>query len=142
VITGIRRILKEVVGPEVASEYALSRLEEVRAVLAQVNWNDAALQLRNEVITQRRLLAQIASWASDAPDRVAHFVAVPDVPSGDAVLPETYGELEDLYRTEAAVLVEAHRLLAVWTRTHPEEQAAQELRSTVLVALSEEPASR
>jgi hypothetical protein len=41
VVAGVRQILKEVIEPEIQSDYARSRLAEVRAVLAQVNWDDS-----------------------------------------------------------------------------------------------------
>ncbi|WP_020108359.1 hypothetical protein [Nocardia sp. 348MFTsu5.1] len=141
-ITGVRRILKEVVGPEVASEYALSRLEEVRAVLAQIDWNDAALRLRNDVLIQRQLLADIDGWRSASRDRVEHFAGVASSPAVNTDIPVTYAELDELYRSEAATLVEMNRSLAIWTRAHPDDVSARELRSTILTALAGEPASR
>ena len=43
VLAGIRRILKDVIAPEIGSELARLRLAEIRAVLAQVDWNNVAL---------------------------------------------------------------------------------------------------
>jgi hypothetical protein len=45
VIAGVRRILKEAIEPELTSDYARSRLTEIRAVLAQVDWDDSATAL-------------------------------------------------------------------------------------------------
>lgn len=141
VITGVRRILKDVVGPEVASEYARSRLAEVRAVLAQVDWNDAALRLRQDVLVQRQLLAEIDRWRSASLDRVEHFAAV--APANICTeLPATYDELDEVYRSEAASLVELNRSLAIWTRAHPHDVSARDLRTTILAALAGAPAPR
>ena len=44
-ITQIRRLLKDVIEPDLQSDYARSRLREIRAVLAQTDWDDAAAGL-------------------------------------------------------------------------------------------------
>lgn len=142
VIVGVRRILKEVIGPEVASEYALSRLEEVRAVLAQVDWNDAALHLRKDVLTQRRLLSEIDDWSAASLDRVEQCAGVTTSPADGSDLPESYADLDAVYRREAASLVEANRALATWARAHPGDDSARELRSAVLAALAGWPTPR
>ena len=53
---GLRRILKDVVAPELSSDHARQRLEEVRVVLAQMDWDDAGLALRRRVAALQELL--------------------------------------------------------------------------------------
>src|SRR5256885_1945886 len=73
VIAGVRRILKDVIEPEVGSEYARSRLRELRAVLAQVDWNDAALHLQQECDLLAEQLAVADSWIAAEPARESAF---------------------------------------------------------------------
>ncbi|MFN2538767.1 MAG: hypothetical protein ABR549_11580 [Mycobacteriales bacterium] len=58
VVDGIRRTLDDVIAPELTSEHARQRLAEVRAVLAQLDWNDAGLQLAQRTARLRALLAR------------------------------------------------------------------------------------
>src|SRR5690349_18226808 len=62
VILGVRRILKDVIEPEVGSEYARARLAEVRAVLAQVDWDDSLTTLARDNATVADLARRAGSW--------------------------------------------------------------------------------
>ncbi|MBA4857503.1 hypothetical protein IU443_12620 [Nocardia farcinica] len=45
VIAGIRAILAETIAPELTSEHAKARLTEIRAVLAQIDWDGHGFDL-------------------------------------------------------------------------------------------------
>lgn len=78
VISGVRRILADVVDPEVRSEYARARLREVRAVLAQLDWDNAGLGLQSDVARMRQLLRELCEWATAEPVRERHFAPYTD----------------------------------------------------------------
>ena len=56
-VDGIRRVLKEVVEPELTSDHARQRLAETRAALAQVDWDDVGLLLAQRTSFLREILA-------------------------------------------------------------------------------------
>ncbi|MGQ4615537.1 hypothetical protein [Nocardia sp. R7R-8] len=45
VIAGVRAILAETIAPELTSEHAKARLAEIRAVLAQIDWDNRGFDL-------------------------------------------------------------------------------------------------
>lgn len=45
IIAGVRAILAETIAPELTSEHARSRLAEIRAVLAQIDWENIGFEL-------------------------------------------------------------------------------------------------
>lgn len=128
-IAGIRRILRDVVEPEVGSEYARQRLREVRAVLAQIDWDDAALRLRRRDEGLRGLLAETRAWIEAAPERREAFAdLLPRLAGPDEPVPEELAELNDAYARHAAALTEVAGRLASWLRAHPEDAGGRELR--------------
>lgn len=58
-VDGVRRVLKDVVGPDLSSPHARQRLDEVRAVLAQLEWDDVGLRLAVRVARLREVLVQL-----------------------------------------------------------------------------------
>ena len=66
IITGIRAILDETIAPELTSDHARSRLSEIRAVLAQVDWDDAAFALKARAVTLAQRLHDAKPWAGPA----------------------------------------------------------------------------
>lgn len=124
-IAGIRRILRDVVEPEVGSDYARSRLREVRAVLAQIDWDDAALRLREGTQTHRLLLQEVLDWATADPGRPRGLAGLDVPPPDDAGT--SFADLNAARTAVAARLVEAARLLGTWSRAHPDDESAREL---------------
>lgn len=47
-IEGVRRLLREAIGPELTSEQAVFTLRRIMAVLRETDWNDAGLALIRE----------------------------------------------------------------------------------------------
>jgi hypothetical protein len=132
-IAGIRRILRDVVEPEVTSEYARARLREVRAALAQTDWNDTALRVRAEAETQRAALAEINTWAAADPTRAAVAREVPSLPAG----PAPYAELSARHTEIATALASAVEELARWCTEHPSDTDAHALRSRLITRLAQ-----
>lgn len=102
VIDGVRRVLRDVVEPEISSDHARQRLQEVRAVLAQVDWNDAGLRLASRTAELREVL--LAMQAAGLVD-----------PAGTEALGgrlgTTFDELQAQYASCAAVVVSLLRPL-------------------------------
>jgi hypothetical protein len=133
VIAGVRRILKDVVEPEVGSEYARSRLREIRAVLAQVDWDDAAFHLRRECDSLQDQLVAARSWIAAEPQRLAAFEQVPQADGSSE--PQTFAELNSARRELAAHLVTVLDALADWIQAHQDDDSARELRTTIAESL-------
>lgn len=129
-IAGVRRILRDVVEPEVASDYARSRLREVRAVLAQIDWDDAALTVRRTTARQRTALAQVQDWAAASPERRAAFGGLEPPPVGGVDAP--FADVVAEQSAVAAVLVDAIGLLNLWEAGHPGDGAVEDLRLVLL----------
>ncbi|WP_280420508.1 hypothetical protein [Nocardia carnea] len=45
IIAGVRAVLAETIAPELTTEHARSRLAEIRAVLAQIDWDNSGFDL-------------------------------------------------------------------------------------------------
>jgi hypothetical protein len=118
-ISGVRRILKEVVEPHVSSGYALNRLREVRAVLATVDWDNPAASVLREIEALRRVLAEVDAWAAGDPDREAAFssrpAAAPFPLSADRTFAAVCAYRDDLAR----LVIDTYGRLRGWSRTHP-----------------------
>jgi hypothetical protein len=54
--------LAETVAPELTSEHARLRVSEIRAVLAQIDWDDAGFQLKSRAGVLAERLAQSGPW--------------------------------------------------------------------------------
>lgn len=133
-IAGVRRILRDVVEPEVGSEYARARLREIRAVLAQVDWNDAALRMRAETETHQHMLREIDRWAAADPERREQLgtATMPPLPTSHA----SFAELAEVHTAVAGHLTEAVDRLAAWCRAHPTDREARDLRTHLINTLA------
>jgi hypothetical protein len=131
VIAGVRRILKETIAPELTSGHARSRLEEVRAVLAQVDWDDVAFALaaRNRELADA--LERIEAW------RTADPVRSDVIPALDARLPreDRLASHQAAYQELAAAAVALVDPIADWLAAHPADHRAQDLHRGLLAAL-------
>jgi hypothetical protein len=139
-ISGVRRILKEVIEPDLQTEYARTRLREIRAVLAQVDWDDAVLRLRRSDEVVRALLAEIQGWADAQPDSTPELEGLRGkvVPKNEEPS-QTFAGLNDRYQERAARLVAASDLLAAWDRRHGGSDAdCRRLRLRVIEQLGGE----
>lgn len=137
VIEGVRRVLRDVVEPEVGSEYARSRLREVRAVLAQIDWDDAALRVREERNRIRDLLSEAQVWIA-ADDERARALANLDgrLEASPTPQQEPLAEANASRAAEAALLIEVADALAQWIAEHPDADDAQQLRRRLAAGLT------
>jgi hypothetical protein len=150
VIAGVRRILRDVVAPDVSSDYALSRLRAVLAVLAEVDWNDAPLRVLRDNHDLRTLIERCDAWVADDPDRADAF---PDHPlivltgrangspglGGEVPSFEDANSLNGEYRL---LLVRTVPSLAEWLRHKPTDASAEALSRDVIHHLSTAPGAR
>lgn len=133
----VRRILRDVVEPEVASEYARARLHEVRTALAQLDWDNAGLDLARDTEALRELLAEVASWASSDDERREHFAG--ELPALTAVAAEGPPDPADRFATHqdrrtryAALAVRLVDPMADWLTSHPDDDVATRLNHDLL----------
>jgi hypothetical protein len=137
VIAGVRRVLRDVVEPEVGSEYARSRLREVRAVLAQIDWDDATLTLRREWATRRSLLLEARTWLAAGTDRGSESGdLLSRLPDGGEPAAETFAQVAAGHAADGVLLVEVSATLARWTRERPGDTTARELRRRLATGLA------
>jgi hypothetical protein len=131
VITGVRRILKETIAPELTSDHARSRLDEIRAVLAQVDWDDAgfALAARNRSLAE--VLGRIEEWRAGDPERVA------SIPEFDLSLPEDERMTahQVAYQALATAVVALVDPLEDWLAGHLDDAQADILHRDLLAVL-------
>lgn len=137
VIAGVRRILRDVVAPEVSSDYARAELRSVLAVLGQVDWDDGPLRVLQDNNDLRALLGRCTAWIRSEPARaraLAHWVAGVDAAAANqaGALACEVGSFRDAnqlnahYRRAVSELVDA---LAGWLRDHPSDGAAVALHA-------------
>lgn len=123
VITGVRRILKDVVEPAVSSDYASNALNQVRAVLAQVDWNDSSTALAVESRALSELAQQGMDWIGAAEGRRARFgVGLEQlrmIASAEENAFAGFDERNARVESFARVLVEFHADLTEWNAAHP-----------------------
>lgn len=131
VIAGVRRILKETIEPELTSAHARARIGEVRAVLAQVDWDDAAFALAARTHDLARVLGRISEWRVADPVRRAAFPPVTVVAAEEETLAAHQAAYERLAAAAAAVV----EPLATWVTEHPDDERARELRAELVTAL-------
>jgi hypothetical protein len=131
VIASIRRILKETIEPELNSAHARSRLAEVRAVLAQVDWDDAGFTVAARNRELAAALDRIAAWCADDQQRRAAFPAIPAVPADE----ETLAGQQAAYERLAATAVAVVDPLETWLVKHPDDARARGLRRDLLASL-------
>jgi hypothetical protein len=135
VIDGVRRILKDVIEPSVESPYARNRLAEVRAVLAQVDWNDSLTALARDNAAVDALARDALAWLDGVPDpcrelaalRPALVPASPDVSARIEPFAVHNERSKELSRTMIALSV----ALVEWLRQHPEDRGAQSLLDAI-----------
>jgi hypothetical protein len=135
VIEGVRRILRDVVAPEVSSEYARSRLRAVLAVLAEVDWDDAPLRLLRDNQDLQTLLDRCEAWAAEDPARAAAFDDLrrpASAPAGERLDGPSFADLNRLngeYRSLVARMIGS---LDTWRRRNPGDASTEALWRDVL----------
>jgi len=124
VIDHVRRVLKDVVAPELTNDHARQRVAEVRAVLAQTDWNGAGLRLAAETGELREVLTQLRTQGitSDLTDAA---LAEP--------LGSTFDEVREQHELCAAAVV---ALLAELERRAYDDGPVAEARARLLATLT------
>lgn len=130
-ISQVRRVLREVVEPELRSDYARARLGEVRAVLAQVDWDNAGIALARETVSLRELLAEFRSWVDADERREAHFgpALAADLPAAETGDFAACNELHARYSAEVVSLIDP---LENWLGANPGDERGHDLRARLL----------
>lgn len=121
IIAGIRSTLAEVIAPELTSDHARSRLAEIRAVLAQIDWDDAVFVLKARALKLADRLREAREWATEA---------IPQPPHDESLL--SYEEFSDRVALIAADTIER---LAAHLEHDPADEAARQLYRRLLESL-------
>lgn len=125
-VDGVRRILKEVVEPELTSDHARQRLAETRAVLAQLDWDNAGLLLAQRTAALREVLADLQEAGLPVPP---------------AVLVEPLGtSYQVLSRQHGACGTALIALLPALDEAAATDPRLAEVRAALLATLLQEPA--
>ncbi|WP_286901545.1 hypothetical protein [Thermocrispum sp.] len=127
-ITQVRRVLRDVIEPELSSGYARARLAEVRAVLAQVDWDNAGLHLMTHTTALRDALGDLRAWAHADEQRRAHFGQI-DLPEPDAADFAGWNHWHSHYTGVVTALIDP---LEDWLRAHPDDADGAALRHKLL----------
>jgi hypothetical protein len=137
VIQGVRRILRDVVEPHVDSPYARSRLAEVRAVLAQVDWNDSLTHLAQDNVAVGMLAEEARGWLARVGDGPADAVRlrseVESLLPAFPLRPEPFAVHLDRHRAGARVMIGLSDALVEWLREHPSDPVAGQLLQRIRV---------
>jgi len=129
-ITQVRRLLKEVIGPDLQSDYARGRLAEIRAILAQMEWDNAAAQLAARNAELAQLTLDCARWAEESPQRRPVLADLRDAIAGirqqPPVLVPRFEDLNESNRAYATLLISVADRIAQWGTEHPEDTSVNE----------------
>jgi hypothetical protein len=120
IIAGVRAILADTIAPELRSDHARSRLSEIRAVLAQIDWDNAGFVLRARTTELALRLSAAGPWVP---------VELPAPPQL-----ETFEEVQRYWEQLAAVAVGVLERLSAHLETHHDD-AALEVYRALLAAL-------
>lgn len=130
-ISHARRVLRDVVEPELTSEHARARLNEVRALLAQVDWDNAGIKLMHTTKALRETLSDFRSWVNNDEQRRSHFnpTKIEDLPDEDATDFAAWNALHAQYTDIVVSLIDP---LEDWLRAHPADVDGLNLRKRLL----------
>jgi hypothetical protein len=133
VVQGVRRILRDVIEPDLASEHARKQLRQIRAVLAQVDWNDAGFALAERNGRLADALMDLRRWIEQAPQRISDFaVAAPALQDIAAPEVDTFDSQAEWERRLSAAAVAIVDPLADWFARFPDDRDLDALRRRVL----------
>jgi hypothetical protein len=137
-ITQVRRILRDAIEPELASDYARARLAEVRAVLAQVDWDDAALKLVETAGALRDLVERCRNWIETDETRKDHFASIlPGFSALPTSAPVRFADWNDARSRYAEMIIVLIDPLEDWLTNGRDDGTGRALRQELLHALAQ-----
>jgi hypothetical protein len=120
-IAGIRAILADTIAPGLTDDHARSRLDEIRAVLAQVDWDDSAFALKARTSTLALRLKAADAWTPD------HLPAAPEV--------ESFAAYQQYWEALGAQAIGVLTRLADHLVEHPQDAVASVIYRELLAVL-------
>jgi hypothetical protein len=136
VVQGVRAILRDVIEPDLSSEHARKQLRQIRAVLAQVDWNDAGFTLAERNRRLAEALLDLRRWAERDTQRSSAFSAATPA-LRDIAAPEldTFASQAEWERRLSAAAVAVVDPLADWIARSPDDHELHALRRRILGAI-------
>lgn len=131
-IAGVRAVLKDTVLPDLGSEHARTRVVEIRALLAQVDWDDAGFGLVRRNAALADALRECEAWRRADEQRTAAWPPCSVNEVAEETLDGHLERYEDLAASAAAV-VEA---LGEWIAEHPGDAEARQVLRAMARALA------
>lgn len=136
-IAHVRRILRDVIEPEVGSPYAQALLAEVQATLAQIDWDDAGLRLAESVGELRKLLLRCRDWIESDETRKAHFTTtLRDLAALPTETPEDFAGWNETRARCDEVVIALIDPLEDWLLVDQDDGTGQELRWELMAAIA------
>jgi hypothetical protein len=133
VVQGVRRILREVIEPDLASEHARKQLRQIRAVLAQVDWDDAGFTLAERNRGLADALGDLRQWVEQDRQRVSAFAAArPALQDIAASGVNTFDAQAEWERRLSAAAIAVVDPLADWLARFPDDHYLHALRRRIL----------
>jgi hypothetical protein len=133
VVQGVRRILRDVIEPDLTSEHARKQLRQIRAVLAQVDWNDAGFTLAERNRRLADALMDLRRWVEQDTQRMSAFAAAaPALQDIAAPGVATFDSQTEWERRLSAAAVAVVDPLADWLARFPDDRDVHALRRRVL----------
>lgn len=137
-VSHVRRVLRDLIEPELDSEYARSRVREIRAALAQLDFDNVGVLLVRNTSTLRELLVDCRSWMADDDRRAAHFQPVmhelSDLP---ADTPEDFATHNELHSRYSRLVIKLIDPLEDWLQIEPSDLTARKLRHRLLASTTD-----
>lgn len=118
IIAGVRSTLAEVIAPELNSDHARSRLSDIRAVLAQIDWDDVAFNLKARTLELARRLDAAREWVTGD---------IPEPPTN-----ENFIAYEDFSNRVGLIAADTIERLAAHLEQNPDDDTARRLYGRLL----------
>lgn len=137
-VSHVRRVLRDLIEPELDSEYARARVREIRAVLAQLDFDNVGVLLVRNTTTLRELLLDCRSWIAEDDRRATHFQPVfeelADLP---AETPADFSGHNDLHAHYSRLVIKLIDPIEDWLDITPDDSGARNLRRRLLVSTAD-----
>lgn len=130
-IDGVRRVLSDVIAPALADDVALAAVRDIRALLAQYDWNDVVPDMAERNVAGARLVQLCATWLETMPGTAASQLS--DAAMAMTQMPAAARYAHHVERAEGidALLLGTHALARTVLADDPHDAAARAVRDAI-----------